>query len=72
MQTYLERGSGAFLLHCSDRHTVNNGEIVRFGSVRCRINFGAGHAEQVRLLAGSGCEWCDVVSTNSEKGLPKQ
>lgn len=52
MQTYLERSGGAILLQGSDRHMVNNGEIVRFGSVRCRINFGAGHAEQVRLLAG--------------------
>lgn len=52
-QTYLERSGGAVLLHGTDRHTVNSGEIVRFGSVRCRISFGAGHAEQVRLLAGS-------------------
>lgn len=38
MQTFLERGSSLLRLQGGDRYSINSGDTIRFGNVRCQVD----------------------------------
>lgn len=68
LQTFLERGSSPLMLQGGDRYSLNSGDVVRLGNVRCQVEFQTA-APQVQIHPLPACLTDHMLSSSETTQL---